>query len=112
MMVRSLNLAMVWTVLVSLSTLSTALSKVDPLILVSLDGLGWQIIENKLANTPNLDYIARTGVKSRCIRTVTPTLTWPNHHTYMTGLYPESHGIVSNVFYDPLYSEWFIYESD
>lgn len=112
MMVRSLNLAMVWTVLVSLATSITALSKVNPVILVSLDGLGWQIMEDKLANTPNLDYITRTGVKSKCIRTVTPSLTWPNHHTYMTGLYPESHGIVSNVFYDPLYSEWFIYESD
>ena len=112
-MVRSLNLAMsVWTVLASLATLITALSNINPVILVSLDGLGWQIIENKLANTPNLDYIASTGVKSRCIRTVTPSLTWPNHHTYMTGLYPESHGIVSNVFYDPLYSEWFIYDSD
>ena len=87
-------------------------SATNPLILVSIDGLGWQIIEDKLIGTPNLDYIARTGVKSKHIRTVTPTLTWPNHHTYMTGLYPESHGIVSNVFYDPLYKEWFIYESD
>lgn len=112
MMGRSFNVAIVWTVLVLFTTLITALSKINPVILVSLDGLGWQIIEDKLANTPNLDYIARTGVKSKRIRTVTPSLTWPNHHTYMTGLYPESHGIVSNVFYDPFYSEWFIYESD
>jgi predicted AlkP superfamily pyrophosphatase or phosphodiesterase len=30
-----------------------------------------------------------------------PSLTFPNHHTMATGLHPESHGIVSNHFYDP-----------
>ena len=29
------------------------------------------------------------------------TKTFPNHWTMVTGLYEESHGIVSNVFYDP-----------
>ena len=108
----SLDMVVVWTVVVSFATFVIASSKVNPVLLISLDGFAWQIIEGKLANTPNLDYIAQTGVKSKCIRTVTPSLTWPNHHTYMTGLYPESHGIVSNVFYDPLYNELFIYESD
>ena len=30
-----------------------------------------------------------------------PSLTFPNHYTIVTGLYPEHHGIVANVFYDP-----------
>lgn len=108
----SLHLAIVWTLILSFTMFIAASFKVNPVILISLDGLAWQVIVDKLANTPNFYYIARTGVKSKCIRTVTPSLTWPNHHTYMTGLYPESHGIVSNVFYDPLYDEWFIYEGD
>lgn len=30
-----------------------------------------------------------------------PSLTFPNHYTLITGLYPEHHGIVGNSFYDP-----------
>jgi len=30
-----------------------------------------------------------------------PTLTFPNHYTIVTGLYPSNHGIVANTFYDP-----------
>jgi predicted AlkP superfamily pyrophosphatase or phosphodiesterase len=29
-----------------------------------------------------------------------PSLTFPNHLTLVTGLYPEHHGIVANSFYD------------
>jgi len=29
-----------------------------------------------------------------------PSKTFPNHFTIVTGLYPESHGIVDNHFYD------------
>ena len=31
-----------------------------------------------------------------------PSLTFPNHYTLVTGLYPEHHGIVANSFYDPV----------
>jgi alkaline phosphatase D len=31
-----------------------------------------------------------------------PSLTFPNHYTLVTGLYPEHHGIVANNFYDPV----------
>src|SRR5271169_4963942 len=30
-----------------------------------------------------------------------PSLTFPNHYTIVTGLYPEHHGIIANRFYDP-----------
>ena len=36
------------------------------------------------------------------------TVTFPNHWTLATGLYPESHGIVSNVMYDSTLNETFI----
>jgi predicted AlkP superfamily pyrophosphatase or phosphodiesterase len=32
---------------------------------------------------------------------VFPSLTFPNHYSLVTGLYPEHHGIVANSFYDP-----------
>lgn len=40
-----------------------------------------------------------------------PSVTFPNHYTLVTGLYPESHGIVSNNFWAPDLDEEFHTES-
>lgn len=40
-----------------------------------------------------------------------PSITFPNHYTIVTGLYPETHGIVGNVFYDPIINDTFDYTS-
>jgi len=81
-------------------------------LLVSMDGMPWNLISGKFANTPNLDRVGKNGVKAKYIKTVVPGKTWPTHQTILTGLYPESHGIVSNVFWDPVYKEKFILEFD
>ncbi|KAI8093108.1 alkaline-phosphatase-like protein [Halteromyces radiatus] len=39
-----------------------------------------------------------------------PSITFPNHWTLVTGLYPEAHGIVGNEFYDPNLQETFIHK--
>lgn len=39
-----------------------------------------------------------------------PSITFPNHWTLVTGLYPEAHGIVANEFYDPILQEEFIHK--
>ncbi len=39
-----------------------------------------------------------------------PSLTFPNHYTLVTGLYPEHHGIVGNQFYDPDRKETYSYK--
>lgn len=83
-----------------------------PTILVSMDGMGWQFPGGQVANTPNLDFVAKTGIQAKYMETVTPTKTWPNHQTYLTGLYPESHGMVTNKFWDPIFKEKFIFEYD
>ena len=36
-----------------------------------------------------------------------PSVTFPNHYTIVTGLYPEHHGIIENNFYDPARKEAF-----
>lgn len=68
-------------------------------VLVSLDGFRW-------------DYAARDGAKHLLalgkagvwapegMMPSFPTLTFPNHFTIVTGLYPEHHGLVANNFYD------------
>lgn len=83
-----------------------------PLIIVSLDGMDWRIQQRHIVNTPNFNFITDTGVRAEYLRNVVPSETWPNHHTILTGLFPESHGIVANTFWDPVYEEMFIFGYD
>lgn len=39
------------------------------------------------------------------------SITFPNHWTLVTGLYPEAHGIVANEFYDPVLGQDFIHKN-
>jgi predicted AlkP superfamily pyrophosphatase or phosphodiesterase len=40
-----------------------------------------------------------------------PSLTFPNHITIVTGLYPEHHGIVGNSFWDPARERTYVYSN-
>uniref|UniRef100_A0A8C1PNH4 Ectonucleotide pyrophosphatase/phosphodiesterase 1 n=1 Tax=Cyprinus carpio TaxID=7962 RepID=A0A8C1PNH4_CYPCA len=42
----------------------------------------------------------KCGTSTPFMRPAYPTKTFPNHYTIVTGLYPESHGIVDNKMYD------------
>ncbi len=64
-----------------------------------MDGFRWDYPDS--VPTPNLDAIARDGVKAVALRPAFPSKTFPNHYTMATGLYPDHHGIVLNSFLDP-----------
>ncbi len=64
-----------------------------------MDGFRWDYPDRY--HTPNLDKMARTGVKASSLQPSYPTKTFPNHYSIATGLYPDHHGIVQNSFYDP-----------
>lgn len=70
-----------------------------PLLLVSLDGVGADALFK--GETPNLDRIARRGLRSEGMRPAFPSLTFPNHYTVVTGLRPDRHGIIDNRMVDP-----------
>jgi predicted AlkP superfamily pyrophosphatase or phosphodiesterase len=70
-----------------------------PLILISLDGFRADYLGRGL--TPNLSQLAATGVSATAMRPAFPSLTFPNHYTLVTGLYPDHHGIVNNTMEDP-----------
>jgi len=50
--------------------------------------------------------MASNGVLSK-MTPVFPSKTFPNHYTVVTGLFPETHGIVSNTMYDPVFNATF-----
>jgi alkaline phosphatase D len=53
-------------------------------------------------NTPAFDRLKREGAWSRNLVPAFPTISIINHTTFLTGCWPEHHGIVSNVFIDPV----------
>ena len=67
--------------------------------MLSLDGCRWDYPQ--MAKMPNLESIARRGVKMESLQPSFPSKTFPNHYSIATGLYPDHHGIVQNSFYDP-----------
>lgn len=69
------------------------------ILLISLDGFRWDYPEK--TETPNLDFLIKTGVRAKALTPSFPTKTFPNHYTIVTGLYPENHGIVANTMFDP-----------
>ncbi|XP_060077671.1 uncharacterized protein LOC132557191 [Ylistrum balloti] len=76
-----------------------------PLLLVSLDGFRAEYLHRNM--TPTIQRLRDCGVHTPYMRATYPTLTFPNHYTIVTGLYPESHGIVDNNMYDPVLNESF-----
>ena len=74
-------------------------------ILVGIDGFRWDYLEIHAA--PTLRRLAAEGVRARRMEAAFPTKTFPNHYTLVTGLRPESHGIVANGFFDPAVGESF-----
>ena len=69
-------------------------------ILVSLDGFRYDYAAKYGA--PHLQAMAKDGASAPGgMLPSYPSLTFPNHLTLVTGLYPEHHGIVANSFMDP-----------
>lgn len=68
-------------------------------ILISIDGFRADYLDRGVS--PNLAALAAQGVRARWMTPSFPTLTFPNHYTLVTGLYPDHHGIVNNTMDDP-----------
>ncbi|EQL37463.1 ectonucleotide pyrophosphatase/phosphodiesterase family member 1/3, variant 1 [Blastomyces dermatitidis ATCC 26199] len=76
-------------------------------ILISLDGFRADFLNRGL--TPMLNSFIANGVSPSYMLPSFPSVTFPNHFTLVTGLHPESHGIVGNTFWDPALGEEFYY---
>jgi predicted AlkP superfamily pyrophosphatase or phosphodiesterase len=69
-------------------------------VLVSLDGFRYDYTERYHAK--NLHALAALGASApEGMIPIYPSITFPNHYSIVTGLYPEHHGIVAMSFYDP-----------
>lgn len=76
-------------------------------ILISLDGFRADFLQRGI--TPRLQSFIAEGISPVYMLPSFPSVTFPNHYTLATGLYPESHGVVGNTFWDPALEKEFYY---
>ncbi|GBG78755.1 hypothetical protein CBR_g27979 [Chara braunii] len=69
-------------------------------LLISADGFRWDYV--KKVPTPNIHRLINEGTSADGgIIPVFPSVTFPNHYSIVTGLYPQHHGIINQKFVDP-----------
>ncbi len=68
------------------------------IILISADGFRSDFTE--LYDAKFLKSISQTGVRAKFMTPSFPSLTFPNHYSIVTGLYPAHHGLVDNTYFD------------
>ncbi|XP_060948261.1 venom phosphodiesterase 1 [Limanda limanda] len=81
--------------------------KQQPLLLVSVDGLRAEYLQTWGSLIPVLDKLRRCGTSAPYMQPAFPSKTFPNHYTIVTGLYPESNGLIDNSMYDPVFDASF-----
>ena len=67
-------------------------------ILISADGFRYDYAEKYQAS--HLLELSDGGVRAASMIPSFPSVTFPNHYTIVTGMYPSHHGLVNNTFYD------------
>lgn len=74
-------------------------SKSKPyVILISADGFRYDYL--KKYNAEQVLNFAKKGVSAKAMIPSFPSITFPNHWSLITGLYPAHHGLIDNFFYD------------
>ena len=68
------------------------------LIFISTDGFRYDYA--KKYHAENLLKFSNQGVSAKAMLPSFPSITFPNHWSLITGLYPSHHGLVDNFFYD------------
>ncbi|WP_265428808.1 ectonucleotide pyrophosphatase/phosphodiesterase [Chryseobacterium sp. YIM B08800] len=67
-------------------------------IMISTDGFRYDYA--KKYNAQNLLKYSNEGIQAKAMTPSYPSITFPNHWTLITGLYPSHHGLIDNYFYD------------
>ena len=89
-----------------------------PVLMISIDGLRpLDVVDarNRGLKLPNLRALMAAGAYATGVRNTLPTVTYPDHTTLITGVWPALHGITANTVFDPLKQNqdgWYWYARD
>jgi predicted AlkP superfamily pyrophosphatase or phosphodiesterase len=78
-------------------------------ILISADGFRYDYAEKYHAD--HLLALSGAGVRAEAMMPAFPSVTFPNHYTIVTGLYPSHEGLTGNSFYDANTKKFFSYHN-
>ena len=67
-------------------------------IMISTDAFRYDYVQKY--NAENLHQLSQNGVAAKAMLPSFPSITFPNHWSLITGLYPAHHGLIDNYFYD------------
>lgn len=65
-------------------------------VIISIDGFPASALWDKRLPLNTIRSLAKNGVWSTNFIPSTPTVTWPNHTTMVTGVFSEKHGVLTN----------------
>jgi len=88
------------------------------LLVISLDGMRPDYVlkaDEHGLKIPHLRRLLTDGAHASGVRGVLPTVTYPSHTTVLTGVWPNKHGIFSNIVTDPMAKNldgWYWYAED
>jgi predicted AlkP superfamily pyrophosphatase or phosphodiesterase len=75
-----------------------------PVLMISIDGLKPEAVTHAAEHglrVPTLRRFLTGGTYAEGVVAVLPTVTYPDHTTLITGVWPAEHGIVNNTVFDP-----------
>src|SRR5579859_5985897 len=110
--------AMRLTFLAAALLIASSAARAAPVLLVSVDGLRpGDVLEADARGIkiPTLKKLVADGAYASGVRNALPTVTYPNHTTLITGVWPAKHGIPNNPTFDPLQKNlggWYWYSQD
>ncbi len=71
-------------------------SKHRHVVVICVDGLPAYLFNDPNAPLPTIRKLAQTGVVAEAMIPANPSVTWPNHSSLTTGVWPEKHGVLFN----------------
>lgn len=89
-----------------------------PVLFITIDGLRPDDVLNAdrhHLSIPVLRSFVAKGAYAEQVVNVSPSLTYPNHTTLITGVYPAEHGITNNPVFDPFgkeHGDWYSYYAE
>lgn len=98
--------------------LGTGTAEAAPVLMISIDGLRPADVidaQKRGLKLPHLSAFLKEATYSTGVKNVLPTVTYPDHTTLITGVWPDKHGIANNETFDPYgknLSGWYWYASD
>ena len=104
--------------LLGLTLGGAGVARAAPVLMISIDGLRpGDVLEAPARGirVPVLTRLAQQGAYAIGVRGALPTVTYPNHTTLVTGVWPARHGVAGNIVFDPLRENmdgWYWYASD